>query len=697
MEKRSEARARMILLLCVIAFFVGFALFVWAENQAWQTDVTACDDTATKYEDCYTLAWFNDNLTDNVAAMVDKGGYIIVDISAPTGLTSTAVIEEVYFKLNHDGQSGISGAWGLTFEPQGGGTDYCTDNSIDHRSASQGWDVRATHSTCTWTKAELDDLQIIMASGDTAGGQEAYIYELDMNVTWNDVPSWSQNLNYTSRIVSIFQNATFNASGTDPDGDNMMLTVCLSDGISPGYPGTCTGSTACTSASGTEGLSCSYNMSDTAYEGVNTSFYGFLCDAGTQTCTSSTAVDIDVPMVYGTLWVNQTWPYNTSHNVPQFGLLDWNATLRCTGQPGAKCGTIDASALYNWTSPWPNTLINTTSGAMPMYITGSSPKSEIVCANLTNLADSYLNAENQGTNYGSLTAITLTSYYAGGSAYQNNRLVLKFGLDLNQSDIINYFINGTLYLYEYFDSNGIGRIADIYNMSNSWTEQAITWLNAPPHDVLGNSTIIPDAPSWVEFNITSIMSTAGNTSFLIRDSVENGSSLYTSSYNSKEQSSNNPYLTACYNKTIVGNNLNPKASTDILEFGGEWNVSWRLNFTAATQTTWVLNTFFNSTTYFGSVPTNYTQNVTVCIDSCPGLGGDSCTPSAGADWTITDKCEKNNFEWDMGSYVLYIKGGGSLYLEGTSDLAIGKLNISHEVGVKLNVSGASKFNVTGGA
>jgi len=68
----------------------------------------------------------------------------------------------------------------------------------------------------------------------------------------------------------------------------------------------------------------------------------------------------------GTLSVSISLPEDPTE-VSYFDTFIINATIKCTGIPGAKCGNVSALARYNETSS-PDTAINTTEGATPFYL-----------------------------------------------------------------------------------------------------------------------------------------------------------------------------------------------------------------------------------------------------------------------------------------------------------------------------------------
>ncbi len=93
------------------------------------------------------------------------------------------------------------------------------------------------------------------------------------------------------------------------------------------------------------------------------------------------ASDIETYTVYGYGWLNVSWHEQSQVNdtactagspceFDQNTLFIANATITCEGGTGHKCGTVSAGIRYNDSTSNPDKLINTTTGAIPFYVTG---------------------------------------------------------------------------------------------------------------------------------------------------------------------------------------------------------------------------------------------------------------------------------------------------------------------------------------
>ncbi|MFQ6068091.1 MAG: hypothetical protein ACE5KD_00955 [Candidatus Bathyarchaeia archaeon] len=139
-----------------------------------------------------------------------------------------------------------------------------------------------------------------------------------------------------------------------------------------------------------------WNVSGEQY--YNVYKYGYLevdwhtnSEINSTTCTQSSPCS----------WVNNT-------------IRTANATVTCVGGSGAKCGVVSAGARYNETTASPDTLINTTEGATPLYLTGVS-RNESMLPEWENVTDFGTSTEQvRGLTVDSNDNIIATGWDYGG-------------------------------------------------------------------------------------------------------------------------------------------------------------------------------------------------------------------------------------------------------------------------------------------
>jgi hypothetical protein len=171
------------------------------------------------------------------------------------------------------------------------GQSLCTSGATD--SASQ--------ASCSYT-TNMSDVGTLTAYAffcDT-GTTTCNVTPLSTTTTVlanNFVPSPTTGLSDTPDPVDETDSIAYAATATDPDGDQYKMTVCRTNAITNGYPGTCAASqTLCTSSATNSAseASCSY-ATDSNDVGTLTA-YAFFCDTGTSTCNStalSTTTTVD--------------------------------------------------------------------------------------------------------------------------------------------------------------------------------------------------------------------------------------------------------------------------------------------------------------------------------------------------------------------------------------------------------------------
>lgn len=82
--------------------------------------------------------------------------------------------------------------------------------------------------------------------------------------------------------------------------------------------------------------------------------------------TANKQIDVDVGYLTASLLSPDILPFYAVQN----NTFWWNTTVRCKGEPGDICDTVDGSVRYNESSATPQTLVNETEGATPFYIAG---------------------------------------------------------------------------------------------------------------------------------------------------------------------------------------------------------------------------------------------------------------------------------------------------------------------------------------
>jgi hypothetical protein len=258
--------------------------------------------------------------------------------------------------------SGTGGAGGNDLGGQGGTT---SGNNLDGGDGSDfgggGGNVRKTGAAGT------------LMGGGGAAGFVRITYEV--TVSSNTAPTWTVNLADSPDPVTAGNSITYTGTGTDSESDQYRLTVCKTDSITNGYPGTCTGTTLCTSLATNSGSEASCSYSTLSGDVGTLTAYAFLCDAGSSTCSASTSTTTTVETSYGVLSVSITSP-SDNHEVQQYNTFAINATITCNGNSEATCGTVYAYPRYNATTASANTVISTSQGATPLFIkSGSVPQS----------------------------------------------------------------------------------------------------------------------------------------------------------------------------------------------------------------------------------------------------------------------------------------------------------------------------------
>lgn len=304
----------------VLACIFVIVLSVGVQASRIELNATSCSGATS----CST-ANLNLNNTD-IGFNVDTGetGSIFW---TNRSISNNAEIQQVGIYIRHAAEGNkIDGFWTIALRNESDASLFCTNDTIAHSQNDKG-DFWNTTSACSWTPSRIKQLQTDFASGDSPPGAAAYLYHVEIFVDYLDVPSWTVNMDDNPDPITQGNNLNFTATGTDSDGDNYRMTVCSTNAITDGYPGTCVADTLCTSAATTSGsqTSCVYNTS-AASDPLNA--YGFLCDAGLQKCSESTSTSTQIEAVVSDPFFGDYYDNNASFVLN--GIAFFNVTINNT-------------------------------------------------------------------------------------------------------------------------------------------------------------------------------------------------------------------------------------------------------------------------------------------------------------------------------------------------------------------------------
>ena len=153
-------------------FFVLLVILVLADYE--DIDVETCSGATC------SVAGLNSDDTNQDGATIGKGITLTTSWSNTT-FASGSIITQVDLVVTHGGDPGISNNLDVTLQSVGGGTTYCSFSYGNTEGDTK--EVTDTTSSCSWTKARLDDLEITLYNGDGAEPDNAYISYLEINVT----------------------------------------------------------------------------------------------------------------------------------------------------------------------------------------------------------------------------------------------------------------------------------------------------------------------------------------------------------------------------------------------------------------------------------------------------------------------------------------------------------------------------------
>ncbi len=156
-------------------------------------------------------------------------------------------------------------------------------------------------------------------------------------------------------------------------------------------------------------------------------------------------------------------------------------------------------------------------------------------------ADTYSHGDAKTSNFGTESNIWARSGPEVSRAY------VRFGLPQRGSCTV---LSATLKLFTSSGAtDGTPRTLLAFRAASSWGETTLTWNNQPATTGTSSSVVVLNGFfGWLSWDVTARVNdiyagTAGDSSFVIRDSSETGGSQrYYSRFNSRENSTNRPVL-----------------------------------------------------------------------------------------------------------------------------------------------------------
>jgi len=162
------------------------------------------------------------------------------------------------------------------------------------------------------------------------------------------------------------------------------------------------------------------------------------------------------------------------------------------------------------------------------YLAPSTPAAQAATTTFTfaAVADARVEEANPGTNYG-----TSPQLRVDGGSDPDVESYLRFTV----TDLAGPLQSAKLRVYVY---NGTVDGPAIYATSNTWSETGISWSNRPARTSGASDDKGAISPnSWVEYNVTPLVTGNGTYSFVLATSSGDGIDFY-----SREASSNPPQL-----------------------------------------------------------------------------------------------------------------------------------------------------------
>ncbi|MEE8401337.1 MAG: hypothetical protein V3R86_04225, partial [Candidatus Hydrothermarchaeaceae archaeon] len=210
-----------------------------------------------------------------------------------------------------------------------------------------------------------------------------------------DPSDWIQNTTYWVNVTVTCEGVGGAECGTVQGGVRYNSSVALPDtlisttiGVAPFYVMGSQNPESCQSVLN-QGESCQLNFSVNATGGIGSIYEidaNFSSSYGPTDVPENKSSNFTVGIVSRFGWLNVSM-------ITPIGTVDWvqnktywvNATVTCEGVAGQECGTIQGGVRYN-ASPVADTLISTTLGAIPFYVTGGS--NPLSCSTELNQSDS---------------------------------------------------------------------------------------------------------------------------------------------------------------------------------------------------------------------------------------------------------------------------------------------------------------------
>ena len=190
--------------------------------------------------------------------------------------------------------------------------------------------------------------------------------------------------------------------------------------------------------------------------------------------------------------------------------------------------------------------------------------------NIPPSADSYINQQNPSTNYGG--SVNIGVYSLSPSI---ERVVIKFDLSTIPSNAV--VDSAAIFMYlNNAPSTTISRTYDAHKITSpDWTEAGVTWnSNLGIASSPTGTTLTTKTKGWALWYVTSdisSMKSGNNYGWEIKDRSENSADNFEGLFNSKEASTNKPYLRVFYtcNSGWSGTNCDQTICGDGIKVGTE--------------------------------------------------------------------------------------------------------------------------------
>lgn len=179
--------------------------------------------------------------------------------------------------------------------------------------------------------------------------------------------------------------------------------------------------------------------------------------------------------------------------------------------------------------------MNVTSAKLSAFRpSGLPPVCVATTQTLTASADTWVNENSTGTNYGGATTMTVM-----GRTSRNARALVRFTLPTAPSGCT---LSGAQ-LRLYAGSVTTGRTLSAYRAAASWTETGVTWATAPATTGTAVDTTVA-AVGWLEWAVAAHVQaqySGTNTGFIVRDFSETGNGNTAQTIDTRE-GTNKPQL-----------------------------------------------------------------------------------------------------------------------------------------------------------